>query len=151
MTIVKLQNSKRLHEIMVTVPRDRLMHRPSPSPDPAGVVMNVVSLSFVTVMIIISGHAFGLNTAPDMTQDENKRLLYQKAFMEASTQKSMCYERLSYIFMLHQFRSLFVQALSKLFYLCKAVKNLLQVIGSSLTKSKESWRRAGKRLVSNTQ
>jgi hypothetical protein len=59
---------------MVTVLRDR-----------PGVVVKVVSLSFATVMGIVSGHAFGLNIAPDLTQDEIKRSLYQKAFMEAST------------------------------------------------------------------
>jgi hypothetical protein len=47
---------------MVTVLRDR-----------PGVVMKVVSLSFAIVMDIVSGHVFGLNIAPDLTQDENKR------------------------------------------------------------------------------
>jgi cytochrome P450 len=84
-----LQNSKRLHEIMVAVLQDRLMPRLSSCPDHDGVVVNAASLCFATVMDIISGHAFGLQIAPNMTRDENKRLLYQRAFTEASAQKSM--------------------------------------------------------------
>lgn len=40
-------------------------------------------------MDVVTGHAFGLKIAPDMTRDEKGRLLYQKAFAEASSQRSM--------------------------------------------------------------
>jgi hypothetical protein len=56
----QLQTLQRLHGIMVTVLRDRLMPRLSPSLDSNAVVVDAMSLCLATVMDVVSGYAFGL-------------------------------------------------------------------------------------------
>jgi cytochrome P450 len=85
----QLQTSKQLHSIMVTVLRDRLSPRLLPSLNSNVVVVNAMSLCFATVMDVVSGYAFGLDTALDLTGNPKKCLSYQKLYREASAQTWM--------------------------------------------------------------
>jgi cytochrome P450 len=85
----QLQTSKQLHSIMVRVLRDRLMPRLSPPLDSNAVVVDAMALCFATVMDVVSGYAFGLEIAPDLTRDHKKCSSYQKLYREASAQTWM--------------------------------------------------------------
>jgi hypothetical protein len=84
-----LQNSTRLHQIIITVLWDRVKPRLASGPRSIGAVVDVALLCYATVMDMVSGHIFGLALAPNLTCDENKRRIYQRAYIEASAQKSM--------------------------------------------------------------